>query len=130
MSTSSAHQQSLVDAGSETRPPMLERGSYIPWASRFRFLNNSTRSNRDPRPETKEDLTSDALKQYEVDIEAMNLILIFIPNDIYNYVDSCQTAREMWLKVKRLMQGTTLFVVDKETQFNNEFDQFLVEPGE
>ncbi|GJU31148.1 hypothetical protein Tco_1174737 [Tanacetum coccineum] len=120
MSTSSAHQQSLVDAGSETLPPMLERG----------ILNNSTRSNRDPRPETKEDLTSDALKQYEVDIEAMNLILIFIPNDIYNYVDSCQTAREMWLRVKRLMQGTTLFVADRETQFNNEFDQFLVEPGE
>ncbi|GJR11048.1 hypothetical protein Tco_0793700 [Tanacetum coccineum] len=84
----------------------------------------------DPRPETKDNFTSDALEQYEADIEAMNLILIFIPNDIYNYVDSCQTAREMWLRVKRLMQGTTLFVVDRETQFNNEFDQFLVEPGE
>ncbi|GKA47399.1 hypothetical protein Tco_0740282, partial [Tanacetum coccineum] len=36
MSTSSSHQQSLADAGSETRPPMHERGSYIPWASRFR----------------------------------------------------------------------------------------------
>ncbi|GJS67796.1 hypothetical protein Tco_0682361 [Tanacetum coccineum] len=40
MSTSKTYQQSLADAGSETRPPMLERGSYIPWASRFkRFLN-------------------------------------------------------------------------------------------
>ncbi|GJU15373.1 hypothetical protein Tco_1143339 [Tanacetum coccineum] len=29
MSTLSAHQQSLADAGSETRPPMLERGSYV-----------------------------------------------------------------------------------------------------
>ncbi|GKE53499.1 hypothetical protein Tco_1488655 [Tanacetum coccineum] len=28
------------DAESETRPPMLERGSYIPWESRFiRYLN-------------------------------------------------------------------------------------------
>ncbi|GKD43276.1 hypothetical protein Tco_1267921 [Tanacetum coccineum] len=36
MSTSKTYQQSLADAGSETRPPMLERGSYIPWASRFR----------------------------------------------------------------------------------------------
>ncbi|GKD71116.1 hypothetical protein Tco_1325206, partial [Tanacetum coccineum] len=40
MSTSSAHQQSLADVGSETHPPMLERGSYISWASRFRrYLN-------------------------------------------------------------------------------------------
>ncbi|GJU95835.1 hypothetical protein Tco_1320591 [Tanacetum coccineum] len=36
MSNSNTHQQSLVDAGYETRPPMLETGSYIPWASHFR----------------------------------------------------------------------------------------------
>nr|GEX12542.1 reverse transcriptase domain-containing protein [Tanacetum cinerariifolium] len=28
------------------------------------------------------------------------------------------------------MQGTVLTVVDRETQFNNEFDQFIAEPGE
>ncbi|GJU06539.1 hypothetical protein Tco_1122969 [Tanacetum coccineum] len=31
MSTSKTYQQSFADVGSETRPPMLERGSYIPW---------------------------------------------------------------------------------------------------
>ncbi|GKA98779.1 retrovirus-related pol polyprotein from transposon TNT 1-94 [Tanacetum coccineum] len=46
MSTSKTYQQSLVDAGSETRPPMLERGSYIPWASRFRRYLNRKRDNR------------------------------------------------------------------------------------
>ncbi|GJY02311.1 hypothetical protein Tco_0360463 [Tanacetum coccineum] len=35
MSTSKTYQQSLADAGSETRPPMLERGSYIPWAKKL-----------------------------------------------------------------------------------------------
>ncbi|GJV81582.1 hypothetical protein Tco_1517452 [Tanacetum coccineum] len=29
----SSHQQSLADAGSKTRPPMLQRGSYVPWSS-------------------------------------------------------------------------------------------------
>nr|GEV14772.1 reverse transcriptase domain-containing protein [Tanacetum cinerariifolium] len=59
----------------------------------------------------------------------MNLILISIPNDIYNSVNSRQTLREMWLRVERLMQGTTLIVVDMETPFNNKFDQFIPEPG-
>nr|GEW35822.1 hypothetical protein [Tanacetum cinerariifolium] len=36
MSTSNTHQQSLADASSKTTPPMLERGSYIPLASRFK----------------------------------------------------------------------------------------------
>ncbi|GJX77399.1 hypothetical protein Tco_0324210 [Tanacetum coccineum] len=46
---------------------------------------------------------SDNLIQYEDDIEEMDLILISIPIQIYNSVDSCQTAKEMWLRVKRLM---------------------------
>ncbi|GKB22359.1 hypothetical protein Tco_0861760 [Tanacetum coccineum] len=46
MSTSKTYQQSLADAGSETRPPMLERGSYIPWASRFRRYINRKRENQ------------------------------------------------------------------------------------
>ncbi|GJU45598.1 hypothetical protein Tco_1202864 [Tanacetum coccineum] len=86
--------------------------------------------NEDPRPETKYDLTGDDLKQYEADIKAINLILISIPNDIYNSVDGCQTAREMWLRVERLMWGIMLNQVDRETQFNNEFDQFIAEHGE
>ncbi|GJR94722.1 hypothetical protein Tco_0266896 [Tanacetum coccineum] len=36
----------------------------------------------------------------------------------------------MWLRVECLMQGTALTVVDRETQFNNEYDHFTAEPGE
>ncbi|GJT71447.1 hypothetical protein Tco_1030733 [Tanacetum coccineum] len=46
MSTSNTHQQSFADAGSETRPPMLERGSYILWASSFRRYLSRKRENR------------------------------------------------------------------------------------
>ncbi|GKB65488.1 hypothetical protein Tco_0921674 [Tanacetum coccineum] len=70
MSTSKTYQQSLADAGSETRPPMLERGSYIPWA----IL----------KLQTAKDLQGDALLHYDAEMELMNLILISIPNDIYN----------------------------------------------
>ncbi|GKD49884.1 retrovirus-related pol polyprotein from transposon TNT 1-94 [Tanacetum coccineum] len=46
MSTSKTYQQSLDDAGSENRPPMLEWGSYIPWTSRFGRYLNRKRDNR------------------------------------------------------------------------------------
>ncbi|GJR14494.1 hypothetical protein Tco_0797146 [Tanacetum coccineum] len=58
-----------------------------------------------PRLQKEEDLRGDDLKHYEAEIEAMKLILISIPNNIYNFVD-------------------------KETRFNKEFDQFVAEPGE
>ncbi|GJX95415.1 ribonuclease H-like domain-containing protein [Tanacetum coccineum] len=95
----------LIEVGSETHPPMLERGSYVPWSSRSRsyidrnretrkFLNHSIDKGpyqmkeippTDTQPaktQTEDDLTGDDLKQYEADIEAMNLILISIPTDI------------------------------------------------
>ncbi|GKF01116.1 hypothetical protein Tco_0028039, partial [Tanacetum coccineum] len=64
------------------------------------------------------------------EIEAMNLIIISIPNDIYNSVDACTTAKATWQRVERLMRGTVQNQVDREIRFNNEFDQFVAEPGE
>ncbi|GJY61132.1 hypothetical protein Tco_0461789 [Tanacetum coccineum] len=153
MSTSKTYQQSLADAGSETRPPMLERGSYIPWASRFRRYINRKRENRKwlnkaldegpyqfemfipnnstvPKLQTAEDLQGDALLHYDAEMELMNLILLSIPNDIYNSVDACTSAKDMWKRVERLMRGTIQNKVDRETRFTNEFDQFVAEPGE
>ncbi|GJY49595.1 retrovirus-related pol polyprotein from transposon TNT 1-94 [Tanacetum coccineum] len=153
MSTSKTYQQSLADASSETRPPMLERGSYIPWASRFRRYINRKRENRNwlnkaldegpyqfemfipnnstvPKLQTAEDLQGDALLHYDAEMELMNLILLSIPNDIYNSVDACTSAKDMWKRVERLMRGTIQNKVDRETRFTNKFDQFVVEPGE
>ncbi|GKA16874.1 hypothetical protein Tco_0696711 [Tanacetum coccineum] len=119
MSTSKTYQQSLADAGSENRPPMLERGSYIPWASRFRRYLNRKRDNRKwllkaldegpyefknfvpegstiPRLQTAEDLEGDDLLLHDAEMEVMNMILLSIPNEIYNSVDACTSAKDMW----------------------------------
>ncbi|GKD55626.1 hypothetical protein Tco_1289013 [Tanacetum coccineum] len=153
MLTSKTYQQSLADAGSETRPPMLESGSYIPWASRFRRYINQKRENRKwinkahdegpyqfqmfvptslilPTLQTAEDLQGDELLHYDAEIELMNLILLSIPNEIYHSVDACTTAKEIWKRVKQLMRGTIQNQVNRETRFMNEFDQFVDEPGE
>ncbi|GKC31793.1 hypothetical protein Tco_1039087 [Tanacetum coccineum] len=107
MSTSKTYQQSLAEAGSETRPPMLERGSYIPWASRFKRFLNRKRENRKwllkaledgpyvfrnitptgsilPRLQEVEDLQGDDLLYYDAKMELTNMILLSIPNEIYN----------------------------------------------
>ncbi|GJS31574.1 hypothetical protein Tco_0492194 [Tanacetum coccineum] len=153
MSTSKTYQQSLADAGSENRPPMLERGSYIPWASRFRRYLNRKRDNQKwllkaldegpyefkefvpegltiPRLQTVEDLEGDDLLLHDAEMEVMNMILLSIPNEIYNSVDACTSAKDMWKRVERLMRGTIQNKVDRETRFTNEFDQFVAEPGE
>ncbi|GJY11861.1 reverse transcriptase domain-containing protein [Tanacetum coccineum] len=51
-----------------------------------------------------------------------SLVLLLIP--------ACTSAKDMWKRVERLMRGTIQNKVDRETRFTNEFDQFVVEPGE
>nr|GEU67178.1 hypothetical protein [Tanacetum cinerariifolium] len=124
---------------------MLERGSYIPWASRFpRYINRKIDYQKwlnkalDEGPyqfqmfvpsdstvlklQTAEDLQGDALLHYDAKIEVMNLILVSILNDIYNSVDACTSAKDIWKSVERLMRGTIQNKVDKETPFINKFD--------
>ncbi|GJZ60906.1 hypothetical protein Tco_0617043 [Tanacetum coccineum] len=128
MSTSKTYQQSFADAGSENRPPMLERGSYIPWASRFRRYLNRKRDNRKwllkaldegpyefknfipegstiPRLQTTEDLEGNDLLLHNAKIEVMNMILLSIPNEIYNSVDACTSAKDMWKRSKEVRKS-------------------------
>nr|GEV67246.1 hypothetical protein [Tanacetum cinerariifolium] len=83
-----------------------------------------------PKLQTAKDLQGDALLHYDAEIKVMNLILLSIPNDIYNSMDSCTSAKDMCKRVERLMRGTIQNKVDRETRFKNEFDQFVAEPGE
>ncbi|GJU46039.1 hypothetical protein Tco_1203305 [Tanacetum coccineum] len=126
MLTSKTYQQSIADDGYENRPPMRERGSYIPWASRFRRYLNRKRDNRKwllkaldegpyefknfvpegsaiPRLKTVEDLKGDDLLLHDAEMEVMNMILLSIPNEIYNSVDACTSAKDMWKRVEPLV---------------------------
>ncbi|GJS92975.1 ribonuclease H [Tanacetum coccineum] len=59
-----------------------------------------------PRLQDVDDLEGDDLLYYDAEMELTNMILLSIPNEIYNSVDSCKTAKEMWDRVERLMRGT------------------------
>ncbi|GKD88418.1 hypothetical protein Tco_1363925 [Tanacetum coccineum] len=131
---STVNQKTLAESGASDRPLILEKRSYVPWASRFkRFLENKQeegelmRNSIDNGPYIRKDIpypndilktiiepiskmTSQNKAQYFADIKVMNYILQGIPNDIYNYVDACTNARH-----SRLM---------------NEFDKFVAVEGE
>ncbi|GKA09339.1 hypothetical protein Tco_0688670 [Tanacetum coccineum] len=79
------NQQTLADSGANERPPMLEKGNYIPWESRPMIpdLDNTTKQIIEPLSK----MTEINKKQYNVDVRVMNYLLQAIPNDIYNSVD-------------------------------------------
>ncbi|GJZ14517.1 integrase, catalytic region, zinc finger, CCHC-type containing protein, partial [Tanacetum coccineum] len=55
-------------------------------------------------------LKGDDKKRFEADINAMDMILLGIPNDIYNFVDACQNAKAM-VSLRRLLSDAVTYVL-------------------
>ncbi|GKC91217.1 putative ribonuclease H-like domain-containing protein [Tanacetum coccineum] len=139
---------------------MLERGNYIPWESRFRrFLDNkveerermwnSIQNGPYVRPmipdlevaeningtvkqilEPLSKMTEGNKKQYIFDVKVMNYLLQAIPNDIYNSVDACKNAKEMWEQIQRPMFGSDVTSHVRHSRLMVEFDKFAAKEGE
>ncbi|GJW40910.1 putative ribonuclease H-like domain-containing protein [Tanacetum coccineum] len=152
--SNNSNQQTLAESGANARPPMLEKGNYIPWESRFRrFLENQLEEGERmwhsiqhgpyqrplvPNPDNPEDqileplskMTEGDKKKYIADVRVMNYILQAIPNDIYNSVDACANAKEMWERIKRLMHGSDITATVRHSRLMDEFDKFAAKYGE
>nr|GEY50122.1 hypothetical protein [Tanacetum cinerariifolium] len=118
-------QQDIYAAGFENHPPMLNKENYVLWSSRLlryakirpnrKLIHNSIINGPyvrrmipepgDPNREvpvnetfhvqTDDELTKKELKQIEADDQAIQTILLGLPEDIYVAVDSCETAQEI-----------------------------------
>nr|GEX32725.1 hypothetical protein [Tanacetum cinerariifolium] len=69
-------------------------------------------------------------KQRIADVRVMNHLLQAIPDDIYNLVDACKNAKEMWERFKRLMFGSELTSYVRHSRLMDEFDKFATKEGE
>ncbi|GKE23751.1 hypothetical protein Tco_1435263 [Tanacetum coccineum] len=82
------------------------------------------------RKERLEDLKGDDKLRYDSDIKAVNILLLGLPVDIYTLINHYQTAKEIWDRVKELMEGTEMTKQERESMLYDEFDKFTSEPGE
>ncbi|GKC70369.1 hypothetical protein Tco_1116252 [Tanacetum coccineum] len=53
-----------------------------------------------------EDLAGEDKLRYDSDIKVVNILLLGLPVDIYTLINHYQTAKEIWDRVKELMEGT------------------------
>nr|GEU93927.1 reverse transcriptase domain-containing protein [Tanacetum cinerariifolium] len=114
-------------SGSDNRPPMLNKENYVPWSScllRYaksrpngKLIYNSIMKgpyvrriipepgdtdrevlvNPTYHEQIDDEISKKEHKQIEADDQAIQTILLGLPDDIYAAVDSCETAQEIWL---------------------------------
>ncbi|GKF96899.1 hypothetical protein Tco_0292720, partial [Tanacetum coccineum] len=76
------------------------------------------------------ELTEQEKLQDDCDVQALNIVLQGLPPDVYSLVNHCQSAKDMWDRVKLLMQDTKLSYQELECKMYNEFDKFTSIKGE
>nr|GEU90692.1 hypothetical protein [Tanacetum cinerariifolium] len=115
-------QQDICAAGSESRPPMLNKENYVLWSSHLlryaksrpneKLIHNSILNGpyvRKMIPEPADD-------------QPIQTILLGLPEDIYAAVDSCETAQEIWLRVQQMMKGSDIGIQEKKAKLFNEWE--------
>nr|GFC30268.1 hypothetical protein [Tanacetum cinerariifolium] len=55
--------------------------------------------------------------------QAIQTILLGLPEDIYAAVDSCETTQEIWLRVKQTMKGSDIEIQEKKAKLFNEWER-------
>nr|GEX07494.1 integrase, catalytic region, zinc finger, CCHC-type, peptidase aspartic, catalytic [Tanacetum cinerariifolium] len=153
-------QKDIYAAGFENRPPMLNKENYVPWSSRLlryaksgpngklihNFIihgpyvirmipepgdpNRKVLVNETFHVQTDDELTEKELKQIEADDQAIQTILLGLPEDIYAAVDSCETAQEIWLRVQQMMKGSGIGIQKKKAKLFKEWERFTSTDGE
>ncbi|GJR38528.1 hypothetical protein Tco_1214212 [Tanacetum coccineum] len=110
----------MIIAGADNRPPMLEKSLYDSWKSRMEhYMKN--RENR---------------RMILNLVQNGPLIWLTVTNedglapDVYAIVNHHKVAKEIWDRVKLLMQGTKLSLQEKECKLYDEFDKFTFVKGE
>ncbi|GKA02365.1 hypothetical protein Tco_0675030 [Tanacetum coccineum] len=82
------------------------------------------------RPKEYTELTPAKTIQADCDIKAINIILQGLPTEIYALVSQHRVAKDIWEKIKLLMQGTSLTKQEQECKLYDEFDKFTYKKGE
>ncbi|GJY81926.1 hypothetical protein Tco_0494677 [Tanacetum coccineum] len=128
----------IMAAGSRERPPMLATERYAQWQSCFmRYIDtrpNTTATEEAVHvhtiTETYKYTTPEKRAYFDVEAEAIHLILTGTGDDIYFTFDACTIAKEMRIAIERLQQGESLNKQDVKTTYFWEFGKFTSRDGE
>ncbi|GKC64736.1 hypothetical protein Tco_1097334 [Tanacetum coccineum] len=137
-------------SGDDNKPPMLEKHLYDSRKSKMEIYMMNRPHGRMilasvekctlvwptitvdgvTRPKEYTELTPAETIQADYDIKAINIILRGLPTEIYALVSLHHVAKDIWEKIKLLMQGTPLTKQERECKLYDEFDKFSYKKGE
>ncbi|GKC17966.1 hypothetical protein Tco_1014748, partial [Tanacetum coccineum] len=117
-------------AGSDTRPPMLDRTDFASWQQRIRLYCRGKENGVNILKSIDEgpfQMGTFRETLAEGDEGALHLGL---PKDIYSLINHYTDAKDIWDNVKMLLEGSELTKENRESQLYDEFEHFHHHKGE
>nr|GFA58966.1 hypothetical protein [Tanacetum cinerariifolium] len=74
--------------------------------------------------QTEEELTETDIKRMDADDQAIQTILLGLPEDVYAVVDSCEIAKEISKCIRQMMKGSDIGEQEKKAKIFNEWEKF------
>ncbi|GKE05249.1 hypothetical protein Tco_1397267 [Tanacetum coccineum] len=106
----------MIIAGADNRPPMLEKSLYDSWKSHMEHYMENRENGRMILNSVQ---NGPLIWPTVTDADGL-------PPDVYAIVNHHKVAKDIWDRVKLLMQGTKLSLQEKECKLYDEFDRLLV----
>ncbi|GJX03751.1 hypothetical protein Tco_0189667 [Tanacetum coccineum] len=111
----------MIVVGAKNHPPMLDKTMYNSWQSRMLLYLKGKKNGR---------MMLESIENGPLVYPAIEEKWSSLPPDVYALVNHCQSAKDIWDRVKLLMQGTELSYQERECKLYNEFDKFTSIKGE
>nr|GEW05871.1 hypothetical protein [Tanacetum cinerariifolium] len=80
--------------------------------------------------QTDEELTENDIKRMDANDKAIQIILLGLPEDVYVALDSYETTKEIWERVRQMMKGSDIGEQEKKAKLFNECEKFTSTDGE
>nr|GFA33020.1 hypothetical protein [Tanacetum cinerariifolium] len=117
--TSNTLHNAIMEADSKDRPPMLAPDIEVP-VSEGSPITTTARIH-----ETYKNVSQEIRDQLNAEVEAIQIILTGIDNDIYSTVDACLNACEMWKAIEsddKLLSNEVVLIENFKIYSNTLFD--------
>ncbi|GJY81040.1 retrovirus-related pol polyprotein from transposon TNT 1-94 [Tanacetum coccineum] len=101
---------------------MLNKENYVLWSSRLlRYAKSKPNGKLFYNSIVKGLYVRRMIPEPEADDQAIQTIILGLPEDIYAAVDSCETAQEIWLRVQQMMKGCDIRIQEEKAKLFNEW---------
>ncbi|VFQ79754.1 unnamed protein product [Cuscuta campestris] len=137
----------VTEGQSTTRPPLFDGTNYSYWKERMRIFIQSNdyklwlivkngcgvpmkKVGEVNVPKTEEEFTDEDCKKMELNAKAINMIYCGVNADDYRKISRCETAKQMWEKLKVTYEGTAQVREAKIDHLTHEYELFSMKENE